>query len=165
MCKNMERYSIKRALVGKDAHTPLGIVDSHVRLTKRAALKTKADAVREGLDIDDCTIMQACAMAQNLLHVHHGATPAAGLLGYTPHDNYNSESTTIQAHSTALDRHPDWAEATTRCRMKAKDNIIRGMIEERLAVANDIRSHKVDLDEITVGTDVDLWRTPGKKGQ
>ena len=57
----LERFSIKRVLVGKGSHTGTGLIDSHIRLVKWTALKLKFDAKREGLQVSDRLLVQEAA--------------------------------------------------------------------------------------------------------
>ena len=43
-----DRFHIRRKIGGTDAHTPQGLAERHIGLTKAIALKTHADVAREG---------------------------------------------------------------------------------------------------------------------
>ena len=144
-----DRYSIVRLLGGStDKHTVTGLVESHMRLIKASALKLKADCEREGLSLTNEMILQEAGMAQNLLLSYNGSTPAQALLGYTPRDFYDPESISTLAHIGTLDTHPDVSECNLRARMHAKENIIKAVVEDRLAIANSMKAQRQDLTEL-----------------
>ena len=160
-----DRYNIKRLLAGKDAHTVTGLAEAHIRLTKQVALKLWNDCRAQGLQVSQEDVIFEAAMSQNLMLIYGGSTPAQGLLGYTPRDYYDSESRTLVSHSGALEVSPDPWETTLRLRMMAKSNIIRGIVEERIAKANHSRPQKQSLEDLKVGSSVDLYRAPDRKDQ
>ena len=47
----------------------------------------------------------------------------------------------------------------------AKECVLKGVTEERLAKANNTRIQKVDLSELVPGAEVDLYRLPSRKDQ
>lgn len=50
-------------------------------------------------------------------------------------------------------------------RLKSKQNVLRTIVEERIAVANHTRPQKLNTQEVKVGEAVDLYRTPDRKDQ
>ena len=135
----MDRYTIKREFAGTDPNkeqkTTTGLVESHIRMTKSIALKNEVMAKKEGLDISKETLVYEATMAQNLLLNFNGSTPANALLGYTPRDFYDSDSATTMAHKGALEISPDTFESNVRMRLLSKQNVLRTIVEERIAVA------------------------------
>ncbi|CAK0817055.1 unnamed protein product, partial [Prorocentrum cordatum] len=165
----LDRYTIKREFAGTDPNkeekSTTGLVESHIRMTKSIALKNEVVAKREGLNISKETLVYEAAMAQNLLLNFGGSTPANALLGYTPRDFYDENSATTMAHKGALEISPDTFESNVRMRLLSKQNVLKTIVEERLAIANKSRPQKLDTERIKVGDKVDLYRTPSKKDQ
>ncbi|CAK0846103.1 unnamed protein product [Prorocentrum cordatum] len=165
----LDRYTIKREFAGTDTNkeekSTTGLVESHIRMTKSIALKNEVVAKREGLNISKETLMYEAAMSQNLLLNFGGSTPANALLGYTPRDFYDENSATTMAHKGALEISPDTFESNVRMRLLSKQNVLKTIVEERLAIANKSRPQKLDIERIKVGDKVDLYRTPSKKDQ
>ena len=150
-----DRFLIKRRLSGVDAHTPTGFVERAIGIIKLTALKSKKDALREGLVIDDATIVEEASMIGNLTLNYGNATPAQALLGYTPRDYYVPDGETIDCHAGALMKTPDEMETAIRFRMLSKSAIIQAIMEERIAKANTTRQQKVAVGELKPGeTDV-----------
>lgn len=165
----MDRYTIMRDFAGthpnREQKTITGLVEPHVRMTKSIVIKNAVMAAKEGLDIIKETLVYEATMAQNLLLNFSGSTPASALLGNTPRDVYDSDSATTMARNGALEMSPDTFESNIRMRLLSKQNVSRTIVEERIAIANRSRPQKLDMQEIKVGDQVCLYRTPNKTDQ
>ena len=64
-----------------------------------------------------------------------------------------------------MEASPDTFEANVRTRIKSKQNVLRTIVEERIATANRTRPRQLDLSKVNVGDKGDLYRTPDHKGQ
>ena len=78
-------------------------------------------------------------MAGNCILSYGGYTPSQGLTGYQPRDYYNPDSEVLEAQKGATHVSPD------PLRLKAKEAIIKSIVEHRLAVANNTRVQKLEL--------------------
>ena len=105
-------------------------------------------------------------MAANQVMVIHSHTPNESLLGYSPRDVYTPESDTLDSWQSALDTVPDPLETTLRVRLNAKAEVMKALVEERIARANNtkVQQHQMK-DFIPNETTVDLYRVPEKKDE
>ena len=151
-----DRYSITWKLAGVNSHETMSVVERAIGLCKLTALKSKSDAEREGLDISDDTLVAEAAMSANLMMSYGGTTPAHALLGYVPRDYYLPDGTGVEAHTGALALTPDPLESQLRMRSYSKANLQKAIVEERIARAHRSRQQKQQLEDLPVGSSVDL---------
>ena len=160
-----DRFSVSRVFSGTDDHTRTGLVERHIFLTRLCALKIFTQCQQEGLAVSKDEIAQEAGMCQNLMISYENATPAQGLLGYTPRDYYTPETTALDSYTGAIESSPDVGERAVRLRLIAKSMIMQGIIEERIARANRTRVEKQDLKALKESDTVDIYRLPDRKDQ
>ena len=166
-----ERFSIYRRLAGSTAkkleeHTRTGAVERAIALTKLTMFKVRADAIREGWQVDDEDIAYEATMAGNTSLEYGGITPAQCVLGQNPRGMYEMDCEAVVAHEGALAQSPDVFESYLRMRLYSKLRMQESVIEYRLAQAQNRASQKVSLgDLIPLVTPVDLFRVPQHKGE
>ena len=118
-----DRYSMHRPLGGSDdsgKHTVTGLAERHIGLIKTSALKCKATAAKQGLDVPDEDIVFECTMCQNFMLEYGGFTPLQRLQGQNPRGFFDHGTNSTLAIDGARDTTPDTFESYLRLRMLAK---------------------------------------------
>ena len=69
----------------------------------------------------------------------------------------------MEAHKGATHLSPGPFETQLRLRLKAKEAIIKSIVEHRLAVANNTRVQKLELGLLEPNTQVDVFKIPDRK--
>ena len=161
--KLCDRLSINRLLVGKGGATTKGLVERHIALTKISMLKLKKATVDEGLDVSHSEICQEVCMSQNLLLEYNGGTPQMAVTGQSQRGWYTPDVDTLEAATGVLQQRPDLTERMARTRLMAKEAIIQGLIQDRLARAAKMKQHKHEPELLLPGVTVDYWRQPDRK--
>ena len=135
-------------------------------ITKLCAYKLWQDCLKEGLQVSKAFCVSESAMAANQIMVvdNTGHTPCEALLGFSPRHEYTPESDTLDSWQSALDTTPDPMETILRSRMAVKANILKAVVEERIARANNTKVQQHDLREFILNqTPVDIYRVPANK--
>ena len=120
---------------------------------------------KAGLNIDYDEICFEACMSQNLLLEYAGGTPQQALTGQEQRGWYRIETSELPLDATkgALEERPDIVESMLRKRMLAKQCVIQGVIQDRLAQAQHIHQQQHAPALLLPGTAVDIWRKPEKK--
>ena len=160
-----DRLSINRLLVGKGGATTKGLIERHIALTKYAMLKLAGALREEGIDISYSDLCSEICMSQNLLLECEGGTPQMAFTGQSQRGWFTPDSDTIESIVGTLAKKPDTIETMVRTRLLAKQCIIQGLIQQRLAQAIKIKQHKHGQDLLLPGTTVDYWRDPQRKDE
>ena len=90
-------------------------------------------------------------MAQNLLLEYNGGTPQSALTGQYQRGWYTPDTETVGSITGALEQRPDSIETALRIRLLAKQAIMQGIIQERLARAASMRQYRHPPEHLTPG--------------
>ena len=87
-------------------------------------------------------------------------------MGFIPRDFYDPDNQSLEAHDSSLEASPDPFETALRLRHTAKENILKSIVEERIAKANRTRVQQYGPEQdYKPGAQVDIYRTPDRKDQ
>ena len=115
--------------------------------------------MREGLQVTKPFVVSESGMAANQIMVidNTSHTPCEALLGFSPRQEYTPDADTLDSWQSALDQTPDPIETILRSRLLCKANIMKAIVEERIARANNTKVQQHDLRTfIPNETQVDL---------
>ena len=160
-----DKLHINRLLVGQGATTTKGLVERHIALTKFGMMKLKKACDDEGLQLEPSDICLEICMSQNCILEYDGGTPQLALTGQPQRGWYTPDSTTLEAAQGALTKKPDYIETMIRTRLLAKQAIIQGVIQDRMAQAVAMKQHAHKPELLMPGTAVDIWRKPDRKDE
>ena len=154
----LERLSIQREPAGttrggaQGQHTTTGVVEKHTDLGKICMMKLRAEAERQGLDINLADLAAEASFAQNATINIGGYSPHMMVIGTLPMPFYDFEAPGIQAITGAGHANPSVYERALRLRQMAITAASQSIIENRISRAGHTRPQRVPLDELQAGT-------------
>ena len=153
----MERLNISRSPAGttrggaQGQHTTTGVVEKHTDLAKLCMMKLRAEAERQGLDIDLADIAAEASFAQNATLNIGGYSPHMMVIGTLPMPYYDFDSPGIQAVTGARTGNPSLFERALRLRQMALTAATQSIMEDRIARASHTRPQRVPLEDLKPG--------------
>ena len=153
-----ERLTIHRQPAGttrggaQGQRTTTGVVEKHTDLAKITMMKLRAEAERQGMDIDMQDIAAEASFAQNATLNIGGYTPHMMVTGALPMPYFDIDAPGIQAISGASQVSTSIYERALRLRQLALTAATQSIVETRVARASHARPQRVPLEDLQAGT-------------
>ena len=152
-----ERLNIDRSPAGttrggaQGQDTTTGIVEKHTDLAKITMMKLRAEAERQGMDIDYGDIAAEASFAQNATLNIGGYTPHMMVTGTLPMPYFDIDAPGIQAISGASQVSTSVYERVLRLRQLALTAATQSIVENRISRASHTRPQRVPLEDLKSG--------------
>ena len=126
-------------------------MEKHVELSKIAMMKAKAEAERQGLDVDEKDLAAEASFAQNATINLGGYTPHMMVTGTMPMPFYDIDAPGIQAVTGATQSSQSVFERALRLRQIALTAATQAIVENRIVRAQHTRPQRVATEELKPG--------------
>ena len=173
----LERLNVCRQPAGttrgraQGQHTTTGVVEKHIELVKLCMMKLRAEAERQGLEVDYSDLGAEASFAQNATINTGGYTPHMAVIGTLPMPYYDIDAPGIQAVSGSGHVNPSIYERALRLRQLALTSATQSIVENRIARAAHTRPQRLATENMKAGiTEIEFhredadgygWRGPG----